>query len=202
MKIIEVKPLVFPEVKIVLFHRFVDERGYFTETYRFNQLEEFIPDFQIKQVMESHSKKGVLRGFHLQYDPPMGKLVRTIDGEMIDFFLDLRPSSSTFGKIAGYHMPSSYNDDFDRWIWIPPGFAHGNLYLKESTIEYFSTSIYNPTGEIGIYPLSSDIDWSLCDEKIKQIFNQYKSKAILSQKDKQGLTVDQFFSLRKKFTKK
>ena len=202
MKIIEVKSLVFPEVKVVLFHRFADERGYFTETYRFNQLEEFIPEFKIKQVMESHSRKGVLRGFHLQYDPPMGKLVRTIEGEMIDFFLDLRPSSLTFGKIAGYHMPSSYDDDFDCWIWIPPGFAHGNLYLKESTIEYFSTSIYNPAGEIGINPFASDIDWSLCDEKIKQVFNQYKNEIILSQKDKQGLAVNQFLSLSKKFTKK
>lgn len=62
---------------------------------------------KIKQVMESHSKKGVLRGFHLQYDPPMGKLVRTVEGEMIDFFLDLRPDSKNLGKIAGYRMPAN-----------------------------------------------------------------------------------------------
>lgn len=192
MKILEIKPLFFPEVKIIKFARFDDHRGYFAETYRFGQLEEFIPDLKIKQVMESHSKKGVLRGFHLQYDPPMGKLVRTVEGEMIDFFLDLRPNSKTFGKIAGYRMPSAWEDNWDQWIWIPPGFAHGNLYLKESTIEYFATATYNPQGEIGVCPLDENINWSCCDKEIKNIFDQYKDKAIISEKDKNGLTVVQF----------
>lgn len=192
MKIIEIKSLVFPEVKVIRFARFTDSRGYFTETYRFSQLEEIIPEFKIKQAMESHSKKSVLRGFHLQYDPPMGKLVRTVEGEMIDFFLDLRKKSKTFGKIAGYRMPSCWNDDFDEWIWIPPGFAHGNLYLEESTIEYFATATYNPQGEVGIYPLSDDIDWSYCDKEIKKIFDAYKKKVIISEKDKRGMTVSQW----------
>lgn len=66
--------------------------------------------------MESHSKKGVLRGFHLQYSPPMGKLIRTIEGEMIDFFLDLRLGSITFGFIGGYQIASCWNDEYDQWI--------------------------------------------------------------------------------------
>jgi dTDP-4-dehydrorhamnose 3,5-epimerase len=192
MKILEIKSLVFPEVKVIRFARFYDNRGYFTETYRFQQLEEVIPELKIKQVMESHSKKGVLRGFHLQFNPQMGKLVRTIVGEMIDFFLDLRKDSKTFGFIAGYHMPSNWNDDFDQWIWVPPGFAHGNLYLQESTIEYFATATYNPQGEIGIYPLAEDINWSFCDKNIKNIFDNYKKNALLSDKDKKGLTINQF----------
>lgn len=192
MKIVSVKSLVFPEVKVIRFARFPDNRGYFTETYRFQQLEELLPDLKIKQVMESHSKKGVLRGFHLQYDPPMGKLVRTVVGEMIDFFLDLRKNSKTFGCIAGYRMPSNWSDDYDEWIWIPPGFAHGNLYLQESTIEYFATAIYNPQGELGINPLSSDINWQFCDKEIKKIFDEYKNKFIISQKDQNGLTLLDF----------
>ncbi|MFN4212630.1 MAG: dTDP-4-dehydrorhamnose 3,5-epimerase family protein [Microgenomates group bacterium] len=189
MKILEIKSLVFPEIKVIRFARFTDERGYFSETYRFGQLEEAIPDLKIKQVMESHSKKRVLRGFHLQYNPAMGKLVRTVVGEMIDFFLDLRVNSKTFGFIGGYRMPSKWSDNYDEWIWIPPGFAHGNLYLKESTIEYFATATYNPQGEVGIYPLADDINWSYCDKKIKKIFDQYKDKLIISEKDKKGLTV-------------
>ena len=192
MKILEIKSLVFPEVKVIRFSRFTDERGYFTETYRFAQLEKIIPQLRIKQVMESHSKKSVLRGFHLQYDPPMGKLVRTVVGEMIDFFLDLRKESKTFGFIGAYQMPSSWTDEYDQWIWIPPGFAHGNLYLKETTIEYFATEIYNPQGEVGIYPLAEDINWSYCDKTIKKIFDQFKEKIILSEKDKKGLTVFQW----------
>ncbi len=192
MKILEIESLVFPEVKVIRFSRFTDKRGYFTETYRFAQLEQIIPQLRIKQVMESHSKKNVLRGFHLQYDPPMGKLVRTVVGEMIDFFLDLRKESKTFGFIGGYQMPSSWIDEYDQWIWIPPGFAHGNFYLKESTIEYFATEIYNPQGEVGIYPLAEDINWSYCDIMIKKIFDQYKEKAILSEKDKKGLTISQW----------
>ncbi|MGB9707418.1 MAG: dTDP-4-dehydrorhamnose 3,5-epimerase family protein [Microgenomates group bacterium] len=199
MKIIEIKSSVFPEVKVIRFARFKDSRGYFTETYRFGQLEEIIPDLKIKQVMESHSKKGVLRGFHLQYLPPMGKLVRTIKGEMIDFFLDLRKDSKTFGCIAGYRMPSNWSDDFDQWIWIPSGFAHGNLYLQESSIEYFATATYNPQGEIGIYPLSDDINWQFCDKDIKKIFDDYKNQALISEKDKNGLTIEQFKKLSLNF---
>lgn len=198
MKILEIKSLVFPEVKIIRFARFNDNRGYFTETYRFQQLEEVLPDLKIKQIMESHSKKRVLRGFHMQYKPPMGKLVRTVVGEMIDFFLDLRKNSKTFGMIAGYRMPSVWEDEYDEWIWIPEGFAHGNLYLKESTIEYFATATYNPQGEIGINPLASDINWAYCDKEIKKIFDQHKNKAIISEKDKSGLTIAQFKS---KFTR-
>ncbi len=196
MKILDIKSLVFPEVKVIKFARFTDNRGYFTETYRFQELEQIIPELKIKQVMESHSKKGVLRGFHLQYDPPMGKLVRTVVGEMIDFFLDLREDSRTFGFIGAYRMPSRWEDNYDEWIWIPPGFAHGNLYLQESTIEYFATSTYNPKGEIGIYPLDKEINWTLAPQEIQKIFNKIKNKILISEKDRNGLTLKDF---KKKF---
>ena len=189
MKILEVLPTVFDEVKLIKFARFVDNRGYFTETYRFSQLEEVIPDLKIKQIMESHSKKWVLRGLHFQYDPPMGKLVRTVVGEMIDFFLDIRPNSKTFGKIGAVKMPSSWDDDFDTWIWVPFGFAHGNLYLEESTIEYFATATWNSSSEVGINPLSKDIDWNLVDKEILNIFKNNQEKFIISEKDKGGVNL-------------
>jgi len=197
MKILEVLPTVFPEVKLIKIARFTDNRGYFTETYRFSQLEEIIPDLKIKQVMESHSKKWVLRGLHFQYDPPMGKLVRTVVGEMIDFFLDIRPNSKTFGKIGAVKMPSYWDDGFDNWIWIPFGFAHSNLYLEESTIEYFATTTWNPSSEVGINPLASDIDWSFVDKEILDVFKNNQDKFIISEKDKKGLTITQWQKLSK-----
>lgn len=189
MKILEIRTLVFPEIKVIKIARFTDQRGYFTETARLNQLQQVLPELKVEQIMESHSKKNVLRGFHLQFKPPMGKFVRTVVGEMIDFFLDLRPNSKNFGKIAGYQMPSDWNDDYDQWIWIPPGFAHGNLYLKETTIEYLATATWEPQGEVGINPLSPDINWSLCSKTIKDIFDKNKNKVILSEKDKNGLSL-------------
>src|SRR3989338_6935458 len=106
MKILEVKNLAIPEVKAIKFARFTDERGYFTETYRESDFKPVIPSFKILQVNESHSQKGIIRGLHLQWNPYLGKLIRTIRGHMVDLVLDLRKNSPTYGKIIAYDMPS------------------------------------------------------------------------------------------------
>lgn len=193
MKIIEMKSLVFPEIKVIRYQRFNDDRGYFTETFRESDITRVVPDFKIKQTNESQSKKGVVRGLHAQWNPYMGKLVRTIKGQMVDLFLDIRIGSSTFGKIGAYDMPSTGKQTFNEWIWIPVGFAHGNFYLEDSTIEYFCTGEYRPDCEVGISPLADDIDWSLCDKNLKKQFEELKnSSLIISDKDKQGLTINQW----------
>lgn len=194
MKILEVKSLVSPEVKVIKFARFSDNRGYFTETYRRSDFEnEFIKNLKFVQVNESFSQKGVIRGLHFQWNPYMGKLVRTIHGHMVDLFLDIRKNSPTFGKIGGYELTSASNDESNHWIWIPVGFAHGVVCLEQSTIEYLCTGEYSPNCEAGISPLAADIDWSLCDRKIKNQFNKLVKKgAIISEKDKQGLTVGEW----------
>lgn len=194
MKILEIKSLVFPEVKILRFSRFDDNRGYFTETFRKSDFNKrFLPDFNILQVNESYSKKGVIRGLHFQWNPYMGKLVRTIKGHMIDLFLDIRIGSPTFGKIAAFDMPANFQENYSTWIWIPVGFAHGNIFLEETTIEYFCTSEYSPGNEAGINPLSNDLDWSSCDKKLKKIIDQVIKKGlIISEKDKNGLSLSQW----------
>lgn len=194
MKILKVKGLIFPEVKVIKFARFTDQRGYFTETYRRSDFEDqFIKNLRFVQINESFSQKGAIRGLHFQWNPYMGKLVRVIDGKIIDLFLDIRKGSPNFGKIAGYQLTSQTKDKNNEWIWVPVGFAHGIVSLKKSTIEYLCTGEYNPNGEAGISPLSSDIDWSLCDKKIKKTFDQLvKNGPIISQKDKQGLTVEEW----------
>ncbi len=195
MKILEVKSLVIPEVKIIKFARFADGRGYFTETYRASDFNTILPDFKIVQVNESHSQKGIIRGLHLQWNPYLGKLIRTIRGHMVDLVSDLRKNSPTYGKIIAYDMLSQSSDAAGEWIWVPVGFAHGNFFLEETTIEYFCTGEYSPTTEAGISPLSTDLDWSLCNQMLKNQFDELvKSGAVISEKDKKGLSLREWGS--------
>lgn len=194
MKILGIKSLAIPDIKVIRFARFGDERGYLTETYRESDVSKVIPGFKIVQVNESYSSiKGVLRGLHFQWNPYIGKLIRTIRGHMIDIFLDIRKGSPTYGKIGMYDMPQSSKNDYSEWIWIPIGFAHGNFFLEETTIEYFCTGEYAPANEAGILPTASDLDWSLCDPLLKKQFDELiQSGAVLSEKDKKNLTLTEW----------
>ncbi len=193
MKIVGIKSLAFSEVKVIKFQRFKDDRGFFSEIFRESDFKKIIPDFQIHQANISYSKKRVIRGLHFQWDPYMGKLVRTVEGHMVDIVLDIRLGSSTFGKVIGYNMKTSSDWEFNEWIWVPPGFAHGNFYFEESKIEYFCSTEYAPEHEAGINPLADDIDWSLCDKEIKSSFNELNKQGfIISEKDKNGLTIEEW----------
>lgn len=195
MKLLEVKTLDIPEIKTIRFARFTDMRGYFTESYRdteFDSFEEtcFLHGSRFVQVNESYSRPDVIRGLHFQWNPYMGKLVRTIRGRMIDFALDIRKGSPTLGKIVAYDMPSKPSDEFNEWIWVPPGFAHGNLFTEETTIEYMCTGQYSPGCEAGISPLAKDIDWSLVDKGIKDLFDEVAHRTeLMTEKDRDGMTL-------------
>jgi dTDP-4-dehydrorhamnose 3,5-epimerase len=198
MKIIEVKQLPLPEVKVTRFARFPDDRGYFTEVYKQSdfwngeQLS-FLKNQPILQITESHSKKGVMRGLHTQWSPFMGKLIRTISGHMVDMVMDIRLGSPNFGKVVAHDMPSNSANNYGEWIWVPPGFAHGNFFFEETTIEYLCTGEYSPGNEVGISPLSADLDWSVCDTKLKAQFDEaVKQGPIISAKDQAGLTLTQW----------
>ena len=188
MQILEKKNLALADVQVIRYKRFPDKRGYFTEVFRKNDMAGFAP---FVQTNESHSRPGVIRGLHFQWNPYVGKLVRTVYGHMVDLVLDIRKNSPTFGKIIGYDMPQSEENDFAEWIWIPPGFAHGNFYKKETTIEYFCTGEYNPKSEAGVCPLASDIDWSLCDSNLREQFQSLAGSGqyLISDKDRDGFTV-------------
>jgi len=199
MKILSVTNAILDAVSIVRFSRFCDNRGYFTETYRksdfINHSEmSFLKAAQFVQVNESYSRPGVVRGLHFQWNPFMGKLVRTIRGRMVDLFLDIRKGSPTYGKIAAYDMPARLSENYSEWIWIPPGFAHGNYFTEETQIEYFCTGEYSQGCEAGISPLSPDLDWSLCDEHLREEFQSLATGAgaIVSDKDKNGFSLEQW----------
>ncbi len=191
MKILEIRDLSFFEVKIIRYQRFRDHRGYFTETFRESDLKKFLPRFKISQINESYSKKFVFRGLHLQYQPKMAKMVRVIEGEIIDFFLDLRKNSSTFGKISAHRLTYETQNGVGEWIFIPHYFAHGVLFLKEGRIEYLCDTSWNPQGELSVNLFDKEIKWNLCPEEIKKIVFDNQKKIILSDKDQQGLSINQ-----------
>lgn len=195
MKILEVKTLVFPEIKVIKFGRFPDNRGYFTEPFRRSDFKNhpetgFLKDVEFVQSNESFSRKNVVRGMHFQWNPYMGKLVRVIYGHMIDMALDIRKGSPNFGKVIAYDMSSSQDKVENEWIWIPSGFAHGVAFFEDSMIEYFCSGEYSQGCEAGISPFAQDIDWSMCDAELKKLFDSIAPAVIISDKDKNGLSIN------------
>jgi dTDP-4-dehydrorhamnose 3,5-epimerase len=195
MKLLEVKQLAIEAIKVIRFARFCDHRGYFTEHYRksdfANHQEMGLAKIEFVQANESYSKAATIRGLHFQWNPYMGKLVRTVAGRMVDVVLDIRKTSPTFGKIVLYDMPADKQADYSEWIWVPPGFAHGNFFPENTTIEYFCSGEYSPGCEAGISPLAKDIDWSLCDKKLKRLYDQLlPTTSLITGKDKNGFSVN------------
>jgi dTDP-4-dehydrorhamnose 3,5-epimerase len=190
MRILDVHTLPIPEVKVIRFGRYSDSRGYFSEPYRRSVVggdirTEFLAGVSITQVNESWSREGVVRGLHFQWNPFMGKLVRTISGRMVDLALDIRLDSPSFGKILAYDMPCSSESEYSEWIWVPPGFAHGNYFTEETIIEYFCSGEYSPGNEAGVSPLAEDLDWSLCAPDLREEFKALvEDGATISEKDR------------------
>ena len=145
------------------------------------------------QHNEKLLRTGTIRGLHFQWNPPMGKLVRTVAGRMVDLAMDIRQGSPWFGKIIACDMPCAAEDDVSQWIWLPGGFAHGNFFPEPTTIEYLCTAEYSPGCEAGISPLAADLDWSLCDPRCKGMFDSLAAgSALISEKDRRGFTLRQW----------
>jgi len=197
MKISSIVSQKIPSVKLIHFDRFLDQRGFFTETFRAsdfvnNELKVFPKG--IMQSNESFSQKNVLRGLHFQWNPNMGKLVRIIAGHMVDLVLDLRHGSPTQGQIMAFDMPAKSTNNTSSWIWVPEGCAHGNFFLEDSYIEYFCSGAYNGECEAGVSPFAQDIDWSICDANLKNKFLELKDSFIATPKDINGLSVKEWLS--------
>ncbi|WP_298417985.1 dTDP-4-dehydrorhamnose 3,5-epimerase [uncultured Kordia sp.] len=149
---------------------FGDTRGSFMETYN---KQKFPADVHFVQDNQSTSQKGVLRGLHFQKgDHSQAKLVRVIKGEVLDVAVDIRPDSTTFGQ----HFSIVLNDKNNKQLFVPRGFAHGFIVLKDDTIfAYKCDNFYNKESESGIIYNDPDIaiDWMLSEDEI-----------LLSDKDK------------------
>lgn len=158
---------------------FKDQRGYFFESYNKEKLALLNIDFV--QDNESMSQKNVLRGLHLQKPPyAQDKLVRVTKGAVIDVAVDLRTNSSTYGK----HFAIKLSAKNKKQLFIPKGFAHGFLTLKNNTIfNYKCSNYYHAESEVTLNCFDKDlnIDWK-------------KNNVILSERDKNALNFSTFES--------
>jgi dTDP-4-dehydrorhamnose 3,5-epimerase len=134
-----------PEVLIIEPKVFGDARGFFFESFNQRAFDEAV-EKKYEFVQDNHSKssRGVLRGLHYQIENAQGKLVRVTSGAVFDVAVDIRRSSSTFGRWVGTEL----NAENHRQLWVPPGFAHGFLVLSESAdFLYKTTDYYSPQHE-------------------------------------------------------
>ena len=137
-----------PDVLIIEPKVFGDERGFFFESFNRNQFTELIGrEVYFCQDNHSRSAKHVLRGLHYQIQNPQGKLVRVVQGAVLDVAVDIRKSSPTFGQ----HVTCELSAENKRMMWVPEGFAHGFLVLTESAdFLYKTTDYYAPAFERSI----------------------------------------------------
>lgn len=132
-------------LKIVEPKIFGDDRGYFFESYNKRMFDDLGLEIDIVQTNVSKSTKGVVRGLHFQNPPcEQGKLIRVLKGAVLDVVVDIRKSSSTFGKSFQIEL----NDTNKYALWVPKGFAHGFKTLEDNTLFYYDcTGFYNKAAE-------------------------------------------------------
>ena len=149
-------------LKIITPSVFGDERGYFMETYNYNDFKEAGIDMEFVQDNQSASKKGVLRGLHFQINHPQDKIVRVISGKVFDVAVDLRTGSPTYGQWYGVILSAENKKQF----FIPKNFAHGFLVLSDyAEFAYKCTDFYHANDEGGLAWNDPDIgvEWPIPD---------------------------------------
>src|SRR5216683_2764371 len=165
------------EVVVVVPQAYRDERGFFMETYRTDQFEKLGLPTKFVQDNQSFSRKGVIRGLHFQWDPPMGKLMRVTRGAAFLIAVDIRKGSPTLGQWFGKEVSA----EDGRQVWAPAGFARGFCVLSDfAEIQYKCTGLYNSKAESGIL-------WN--DESVKIEWPLPTSQIQLSEKDRNAQTL-------------
>ena len=161
---------------------FEDSRGYFFEAYHEDKMEEILgykPTFV--QDNQSNSSYGVVRGLHMQAgEHSQAKLVRVVEGAVIDVAVDVRPGSETYGQSVAVELSA----DNKRQLFIPRGFLHGFSVISDSaTFFYKCDNGYNKASEDGVYPLDQEIgiDWGVPADKM-----------IISEKDQEAQSFQTF----------
>src|ERR1700683_2572588 len=144
---IKVESRIFRDVAVLVPDVFQDSRGFFMETFREDQFQTLGLPYHFVQDNHSRSTRGVLRGLHFQWDPPMGKLMRVTHGSAFLVAVDVRKGSPTLGKWVGVEASAENR----RQVWAPAGFARGFCVLSDfAEIQYKCTGIYSNKGESGI----------------------------------------------------
>ncbi|MGC1645825.1 MAG: dTDP-4-dehydrorhamnose 3,5-epimerase [Candidatus Sulfotelmatobacter sp.] len=169
-------PASLPGVVILEPRVFGDQRGFFLESYNERAFAELGIEERFVQDNHSRSRRNVLRGLHYQIKHPQGKLVRVVEGEIVDVAVDVRRSSPTFGRWEAVRL----SGDNKRMLWIPVGFAHGFRVISESAqVLYKATDYYAPEHERTLAWNDPDlkIDWAL------------EGDPIVSAKDQRGVAL-------------
>jgi len=176
-------PTAIPDVKIIEPRVFEDARGYFFESFSQKLFNEKVSDTVFVQDNESRSTYGVLRGLHFQ-KPQMAqaKLVRVVEGAVLDVVVDIRRNSLTYGQQVSVELSAENK----RQLFIPRGFAHGFVVLTPTVVfQYKCDNYYSPAHEGGIVWNDPDlnIDWKVPVEEV-----------VLSEKDKNNIAFKEFES--------
>lgn len=169
-----IKNLEIEGLKLIELKQYSDNRGYFVERYNEELFEKMGMSKSFVQDNLSLSKPGVLRGMHIQYDPPQGKLIGVTSGKIWDVVVDLRPQSRSYLKSFSIEISGESNFLF----WIPPGFAHGFCVLgnEPAYVYYKVDALYNPKGEVGL--LWNDVDLNIQWPLQKPVLSDRDSKLI------------------------
>lgn len=156
-----------PDLFIIEPSVFGDERGYFLESFNLKKFEENVCEIKFVQDNESKSSKGVLRGLHFQKPPfNQAKLVRCVEGRVIDVAVDVRKGSPTYGK----HLAVELTGENKKQLFVPRGFAHGFSVLSETAVFVYKVdNIFAPDYDFGIRWNDEDlnIDWGLEESDVK-----------------------------------
>ena len=165
---------------------FEDSRGFFLESYNYNDFKEIGIENIFVQDNHSKSLKGVLRGLHFQKgEYSQAKLVRVLKGAVLDIAIDLRENSETFGKYFAVEL----NEKNKKMFFIPRGFAHGFLTLEDDTEFFYKCdNFYNPQSEAGIIWNDGDlnIDWNFKKYGINE------KELIISEKEKKNISFKEY----------
>ncbi len=177
-------PQIIPDIILIEPTLHGDERGYFAESFRQDLFNDALGKrINFIQDNESKSSKGVLRGLHYQVAPfSQSKLVRVIEGAVLDVVVDIRKSSPTFGQ----HLAIELTADNKRQLFVPQGFAHGFVVLSDTaTFIYKVDSYYAPEYERGIAFNDQDlkINWQLKSELLKLSNKDLNNPKLLNVQD-------------------
>jgi dTDP-4-dehydrorhamnose 3,5-epimerase len=170
------------DVVVLVPEIFQDSRGFFMETFREDEFKNLGLPYRFVQDNHSRSGRGIVRGLHFQWEPPMGKLMRVSHGSAFLVAVDIRGGSPTLGKWVGVEASA----DNRRQVWAPAGFARGFCVLSEfAEIQYKCTGIYSNKAESGIL-------WN--DPEIGIVWPLPPTEVQLSEKDKKAQTLAEWLA--------
>lgn len=161
------------DVQVIIPFRVTDERGEFRKTFEKNIFKENDINMEVAEVMTSISKKGVIRGLHMQYVDPQAKLITVEQGEIFDVAVDIRKNSLTYGQYVGVYL----SEESSKMFYIPKGFLHGFIALKDNTVvNYLCSMPYLAQYDGGVIWNDPDINiqWPL--DRVEDIYISDKDK--------------------------